>query len=599
MKMDVAGLSVSPALRLPLLPMDLITTGLKLRTGRWKALLIGFFLFSFTVMGIECTAAVATFMRGTEGRLGLQGDAVMHDGRRATLVRGFEPWSQAPQAGVRVGDVLQPERWLGQGRAYLPGEVVAMTLVRDGSALSARITTVGRPIRSAERVNFVLNATLCVLGTLLGLLIGLRQAHIKTSRALALAFLWWSLNLGMNYTTDATLAALLSVVFWLALAPGWYFGLWFAVHYPNEQALGWRRALRRVLPLFLVALVLVEAAAIGLGLWLVPASWIDWVHVPYIGAVGTLMLVAFWDGRRRSSGELRQRFNWLLGAFALLWSVSYATYLGDHLGAAMQPLLSPLAVIGSLASLFGLSYAILRHRVLDMGLALNRSLVFTLVGGVLLGSFQFLSLLIGRLLHFDDPAKAGLLNAVLAALVALAYPRLKPLAEWTVDRVFFGPWVAREADLARFAADARGHTELPALDKALLAAIDRFTAGAGAALYVRQADGGWRRQQALAIDAPETLAADEPLAVALRAGHAVARHDEVHSTLPGELALVLSRQRDLEAFVLIGRPRDGRALRADEVAALRDALRTVGLEWQALRWEALQRRLAHAPAAGT
>lgn len=64
--------------------------------------------------------------------------------------------------------------------------------------------------------------------------------------------------------------------------------------------------------------------------------------------------------------------------------------------------------------------------------------------------------------------------------------------------------------------------------------------------------------------------------------------DDVHSTLPGELALVLSRQRELDAFVLIGRQRDGGLLRADEVAALRDALRIVGLEWQALRWQAAQ-----------
>jgi hypothetical protein len=51
---------------------------------------------------------------------------------------------------------------------------------------------------------------------------------------------------------------------------------------------------------------------------------------------------------------------------------------------------------------------------------------------------------------------------------------------------------------------------------------------------------------------------------------------------------VLSRQRELDAFVLIGRQRDGRALRPDEVVALRDAARTAGTEWQALRWEALR-----------
>ena len=94
--------------------------------------------------------------------------------------------------------------------------------------------------------------------------------------------------------------------------------------------------------------------------------------------------------------------------------------------------------------------------------------------------------------------------------------------------------------------------------------------------------------------APQLLDADEPVAVALRAGRSAARCDEVHSALPGELALVLSRQRELDAFVLIGRRRDGSVLRSDEVAALRGTLHAVGVEWQALRWEALQRERVHA-----
>ena len=252
-------------------------------------------------------------------------------------------------------------------------------------------------------------------------------------------------------------------------------------------------------------------------------------------------------------------------------------------------------MVGSLTALFGLTYAILRHRVLDMGLALNRSLVFAVIGAVLLGSFQFLNVLTGRLLHFDDPAKAGLLSAVLAGFVVLAYPKVKPRAEWLVDRLFFSDWVAREADLARFAADARGFTEAAALATALVGALDRFTAGAGAALYVRGSDGRFACQQASTIDAPQVLDADEPLAVALRAGRSVARCDDVHSTLPGELAMVLSRQRELDAFVLIGRQRDGRVLRSDEVAALRDALLKVGVEWQGLRWDALERERALLP----
>lgn len=581
--------------------MGLIRAGLDISVGRWRVLLIGFCLFSATVMGIEGAAAVATFTRGTVGLLGAQGETVMHEGRRATLVRRFAPWSLAPQAGVRIGDVLQTERWIDNIRNYRPGEVIAMTVVRQGLAVPTPITAAGRPIEGLQRWHFALSAVLCGLGTLLGLVIGLRHSHLRTSRALALAFLWWSLNLGANFTTAAGFSVVLSVVNWVALAPGWYYGLWFAIHYPDERPEGWRRALRRLLPLFLAALVLVEGVALGLALDRASPEWFNWTQVPYIGAAGVLMLVAFWDGWRRSTGELRQRFSWLLGAFALMWAVSYATWLGDLAVSGrlfdeeLQRWLGRVSVVGSLTALFGLTYAILRHRVLDMRLALNRSLVFAVVGAVLLGSFHFLNVLTGRLLHFDDPAKAGLLSAVLAGFVVLAYPKVKPRAEWLVDRLFFSDWVAREADLARFAADARGFAEAAALATALIAALDRFTAGAGAALYVRRADGRFARSQGSTIDAPPVLDVDEPLAVALRAGRSVVGCDDVHSSLPGELAIVLSRQRELDAFVLIGRQRDGRVLRSDEVAALRDALLKAGVEWQGLRWDALQRERALLP----
>jgi hypothetical protein len=574
--------------------MKLPSTWLDMGVGRWKALLIGLTLFSAAVMVIEGVAAAAAFHRGTGGGLGIELEQSWHEGHAVWTVRGFAPWSRAPQAGVQVGDRLRVDRWYDVGRAYQPGESVGVTVLRDGQAVATRIPAVERPIAALDRWHFGANAVLCGLGTLLGLAIGLRQAEVTTSRALALAFLWWSANLSRGYAPPDVPAAVTLMVQDVALLPGWALGVWFAVRYPDRQPAGVRAVLRRAMPAWGVALVLVEVVVVAVRVGRAPPEWFWWTTTPYVGVAGLLMLVAFWDGWRSSSGELRQRFSWLLGSFALMWFVSYLTWMSDGFGSAeIHRWVGFASVVGSLLALLGLTYAILRHRVLDMGLALNRSLVFTVVGAALLGSFHFLNVVAGRLLHFDDPAKAGLLSAVLAALVVLAYPKVKPRAEWLVDRLLFAPWVAREADLSRFAADARGYTEAPALGLALVGALDRFTSAAGAALFVRQGDGGFAREPGATLDAPGHLPPDEPLAVALRAGRDVARREAVHSTLPGELAFVFSRPRDLEAFVLIGAQRDGRALRSDEVTALRDALQSAGQEWHALRWAALQRHAAH------
>ena len=574
--------------------MDLIRAGPDMSVGRWKALLVALALLSITAMGIEALSAVAAFERGAEGLWGVKRDRIMHDGRAAFVVREFAPWSLAPQAGLRVGDTFVPDHWYDVGRSFPPGESVGGTIVRDGASLRAEVPTTSRPIERMEKVFFFLNAGLCSLGLLISLAIGFRQADRKTSRALALAFLWFSTNLGDGYAPPHWPLVFVRAINSAAFLPGWYFLLWFAIHYPDGSPAGWRRGMRRLLPLLLAGALVGATVYVAAALGRIVPDAAGTAYLVYVGAAGPLTLVALWDGWRRSSGVSRQRFTWLLGGFALFLVASYSSWLNWLVIGLNEQYVNLFSVLGSLAMYLGLSYAILRHRVLDMGLALNRSMVFAVVGAVLLGTFQFLQVATSRLLHFDDPAKAGLLSGLLAVLVMLAYPKVKPKAEWVIDRLFFRDWVARETDLARFAGDAPGFTEASSLATALVAAVDRFAGGAGATLYVRTVDGRFERQQASTggapqSDAPSVLDADEPVAVALRAGRTVARCEEVHSTLPGELAIVLSRPRELDAFVLIGRRRDGSVLRADEVAALRSTLHSVGTGWQALRWEALQR----------
>lgn len=565
--------------------------------GRWKTLFVALFLLSIAALGIEFFSAMATFERGVEGLWGAKRDRVMHGGQAAFVVREFLPWSQAPQAGLQVGDTFVPDHWYDVGRSFAPGEAVGGAVVRDGTSFRAEVPMTPRPIHHMEKLFFFLNAGLCSLGILISLAIGFRQPDRNSSRALALAFLWFSTNLGTAYAPPHWPRVYVSVINDAALIPGWYFLLWFAIHYPDGIPTGWRRSLRPALPLFLAGAVVGTAIYVASAVGRIAPDAAGTAYLVYVGIAGPLALVAFFDGWRRSTGVTRQRFTWLLGGFALFLVFSYSSWLNWLTIGANEQYVNFISVLGSLAMYISLSYAILRHRVVDMGLAVNRSLVFAVVGAVLLGTFQLLQVVTGRLLHFDDPAKAGLLSGVLAVLVMLAYPKLKPKAEWLIDRLFFRDWVDREADLARFAADARGFTEASSLAAALLGAVDRFAGGPGATLYVRVGDRRFERQQRSTegvsqTEAPSIVDVDEPVAVALRAGRSVARCDEVHSMLPGELAMVLSRQRELDAFVLIGRRRDGSVLRSDEVTALRGALHTVGVEWQALRWEALQRERA-------
>ena len=436
------------------------------------------------------------------------------------------------------------------------------------------MTTTPRPVERIERLFFFLNAGLCSLGILISLAIGFRQPDRKSSRALALAFLWFSTNLGADYAPPQWPLVYARVMNDAAFVPGWYFLLWFAIHYPDGIPTGWRRGLRRVLPLFLIGAVVGTAMHVASALGRIAPDAAGTAYLVYVGAAGPLTLVAFWDGWRRSSGVSRQRFTWLLGGFALFFVVSYSTWVNWLVIDASEHYVKLVSVLGSLAMYVGLSYAILRHRVLDMGLALNRSLVFAVVGAVLLGTFQLLQVVTARLLHFDDPAKAGLAQRRVGRAGDAGLPEGQASGRMA-DRPPVLPRLGRARGRSRqlrrrcaaasprrrrwprpWSAPSTGSPPGPA---------QRCTcARAMAASNASRA-----RRQAPQTAAPQSLDADEPLAVALRAGRSVARCDEVHSTLPGELAMVLSRQRELDAFVLIGRRRDGSVLRSDEVAALR------------------------------
>ncbi|MEP7276432.1 MAG: hypothetical protein ABI812_08765 [Betaproteobacteria bacterium] len=104
--------------------------------------------------------------------------------------------------------------------------------------------------------------------------------------------------------------------------------------------------------------------------------------------------------------------------------------------------------------------------------------------------------IVSQFLHFDDKNKTILLSAILAVAVYLSFNQLKKVVEKLVDRMFFSSWAVSEDDLRRFVAQAKHASDADALSQLLVAALDRFTAGAGAALFRRQDDASFRRTEA-------------------------------------------------------------------------------------------------------
>jgi hypothetical protein len=241
-----------------------------------------------------------------------------------------------------------------------------------------------------------------------------------------------------------------------------------------------------------------------------------------------------------------------------------------------------------------LAYAILRHRVLNIGFAINRVMVYGAASAGMLLSFGLIEWVAHHLLDFAGREKSVWLDAGIALGIFLVFHRLRHWGEKQIERLFFHTWHVKEQALRQFVKEAPFISRPEALLSAFTAALDRFTSGAAHALYRRTPEGDYRRVAATLVDAPITVDADEPLAVSLRASQAPVHPSDAHSALPGELALPSIHHGQLDGFVLLGTKPDGETYRPDEKDVLGFTAHQVGLDFRALRMEQLEREIAEA-----
>jgi hypothetical protein len=306
-------------------------------------------------------------------------------------------------------------------------------------------------------------------------------------------------------------------------------------------------------------------------------------------ALPALFLVTIVLAWREARGDARIRMQWIL---ASLGTIVAAALLGNLNATAGSPMPAELAAVilnaAILAGIVVFVYAVMRHRIFDFGLAVNRTLVFAIVGAILLASFQAANRFVTVFLHFDDELKTLLLTAILAAAVYLSFTSLKKVVERFVDRLLFSRWAEREDDLRRFVAEAKHVRDPEALSTLSVAALDRFTESAGAALYRRDDESAYRRVHATLSDTPDRFGPNDEVVLALQAHRKAWRPRDRAPASPADLAVPMTPRADLEGFVLLGPRRDGEPYRADQVEQLEAAIHEVGLDFHTLRVDRLK-----------
>ncbi len=539
------------------------------------------------------------------GALGFSADhCTMDRWCQVTRTRTGQP---AEKAGVAAGDLVRFESPLADYRSMmhvtLPGDPVALE-VRHGAQSQRLIMTVqafpwtGNNNMALQLSDIALDIT-STLATLVGAIVVMRNRGRLSLLLLGLAmicsqsggasipFWWWE---GLPFRL---LMAVANAMILLS-APLFYA---FARQYRREDgdrespvmvAVYWTYT-AVVMAWFVVSEGLNQT---GHGRLIADAGGMTSLGLTSLGFLMSLAVLA--QGWRRAAAEQRRRYAYMVPAVALL-ATTQVFGLWISLSNQWNPS-NPLVMAMNILPLAGvllLMYAVLRHRVIDLGFAVNQTLIYGVVSFVILLAFGLAEWGIEKVMptswreHMEANA---IISAGIALCIFLVFHRIRDVVEHVIEGLFFHKWRQNEAHLGRFVKQAAHILKPEALKAAAVAEFARFSGGAETAIY-RAAGTTYLRDAGTIKGLEAMLDADALALVALRAeGKPLFAEDA--APLNAALVLPMIQRNDLTGFIVLGpKPGEG-AYRPDERAALAQAAYQIGLDLHALRIEELEQTTA-------
>jgi hypothetical protein len=172
---------------------------------------------------------------------------------------------------------------------------------------------------------------------------------------------------------------------------------------------------------------------------------------------------------RRARGEERQQVKWLLYAATLLSVAGLLTLSIASIGTGWAGLV--LITVGFLAVPVAIGVAILRHRLYDIDILINRTLVYSALTVALILAY------VGSIVLFQGIFRAltgqGSQLAIVASTLAIAalFTPLRHRIQSFIDRRFYRRKYDAARTLEAFSAKLRDETDLDALNAELVGVV--------------------------------------------------------------------------------------------------------------------------------
>ncbi len=212
--------------------------------------------------------------------------------------------------------------------------------------------------------------------------------------------------------------------------------------------------------------------------------------VPIVALIPIAMVgcaVALVRRFRRSSGLARVQLKWLAGAGAMVAATYLALMVVSFLFGDPDPrwltVAANIAILGFTLIPAAIGVAILRHRLYDIDVIINRTLVYSTLTVTLTGAYLLLVTILQEVFR-PIAGESDLAVAGSTLVVAAIFKPVRGRIQTLVDRRFYRSKFDAQATLDKFSARLREEVDLAALTADLLTVVDQTMKPATSSLWL-------------------------------------------------------------------------------------------------------------------
>lgn len=278
---------------------------------------------------------------------------------------------------------------------------------------------------------------------------------------------------------------------------------------------------------------------------------------------------------RTAPTAARVRLRWMLWSGAL-WVIGIGIYDLLPFGLLWS---NVSGTLGAVLATIGFLYAVLRHRAVDVSVAIDRTLVYGSLTALVVGVLAAVQSLVQ---HAALGTSASvLLQIVVPLALGIVLVPVRRHADNIVERVFFRRKYLAEKTLRLFAQSCGGYEKSGELLTAAVRNIHQKINAVSVAIYERGETQYRQTDYAGSAAYPQTAGIDDEAFAAVRSGQKDVDLSDLHSAL-GTNGFVFAMGRQA---VLVCANRPGEHYAADERKLLRSVALQVGAALDALRMQ--------------